>query len=113
MVAAQKAGDLHGEFIFLVNPFFHVIPSQNCRIAPAFAVAAVMLFTCGDRPIGARVFATVMLPVLLAALSALMLGPEIREGTPISEAANDLFDLGNVMKSGGVVGGLIAHVIMR
>ena len=81
--------------------------------APAFAVAAVMLFTCGDRPIGARVFATVMLPVLLAALSALMLGPEIREGTPISEAVNDLFDLGNVMKSGGVVGGLIAHVMNR
>ena len=81
--------------------------------APAFAVSAIMLFTCGDRPIAARVFATVMLPVLLAALSALMLGPEIREGTPISEAVNDLFDLGNVMKSGGVIGGLIAHVMNR
>ena len=81
--------------------------------APAFAVSAVMLFTCGNRPIGARVFATVMLPVLLAALSALMLGPEIREGTAISDAVNDLFDLGNVMKSGGVVGGLIAHVMNR
>ena len=81
--------------------------------APAFAVSAVMLFTCGDRPIGARVFATVMLPVLLAALSALMLGPEIREGTAISEAVNDLFDLGNVMKSGGVIGGLIAHVMNK
>ena len=81
--------------------------------APAFAVSAIMLFTCGDRPIGARVFATVMLPVLLAALSALMLGPEIREGTAISEAVNDLFDLGNVMKSGGVIGGLIAHVMNK
>ena len=81
--------------------------------APAFAVSAIMLFTCGDRPIATRVFATVMLPVLLAALSALMLGPEIREGTPISDAVNDLFDLGNVMKSGGVVGGLIAHVMNR
>ena len=81
--------------------------------APAFAVSAIMLFTCGDRPIATRVFATVMLPVLLAALSALMLGPEIREGTQISDAVNDLFDLGNVMKSGGVIGGLIAHVMNK
>ena len=53
--------------------------------APAFAVSAILLFTCGDRPIGARVFATVMLPVLMAALADLMLNTEIRDGTPIWE----------------------------
>ena len=81
--------------------------------APAFAVSAIMLFTCGDRPIGARVFATVMMPVLLAALSELMLDTGIREGTAIRDAVNDLFELGKVMKSGGVIGGLIAHFMNR
>ena len=81
--------------------------------APAFAVSAVLLFTCGDRPIGARVFATVMLPVLVAALSELMLNAEIRQGTDIRQAVNDLFELGKVMKSGGVIGGLIANGMNR
>ena len=81
--------------------------------APAFAVSAILLFTCGDRPIGARVFATVMLPVLMAALADLMLNTEIRDGTPIWEAVEELFDLGTLMKSGGVVGGLIANGMNR
>ena len=55
--------------------------------APAFAVSAILLFTCGDRPIGTRVFATVMMPVLLAALSELMLNTGIREGVAIRDAA--------------------------
>jgi hypothetical protein len=33
--------------------------------APAFAISAYLLFTCGTKPVGSRVFATVMLPVLL------------------------------------------------
>ncbi len=81
--------------------------------APAFAVSAILLFTCGDRPIGARVFATLMLPVLLAALSDLMLNTAIREGATITEAVNELFDLGTLMKSGGVIGGLIANGMNR
>ena len=81
--------------------------------APAFAVSAILLFTCGDRPIGARVFATLMLPVLLAALSDLMLNTAIREGATITEAVNELFDFGTLMKSGGVVGGLIANGMNR
>ena len=81
--------------------------------APAFAVSSIMLFTCGERPIGARVFATVMLPVLLSALSELMLSTGIREGTAIRDAVNDLFELGKVMKSGGVIGGLIAFGMNR
>ena len=36
--------------------------------APAFLISAVFLFTCGDRPVASRVFATVMLPVFLAAI---------------------------------------------
>ena len=81
--------------------------------APAFAVSAILLFTCGDRPVESRVFATVMLPVLLAALADLMLNTAIREGTPIWDAVNELFDLGKVMKSGGVIGGLIANGMNR
>ena len=81
--------------------------------APAFAVSAVLLFTAGDRPVGARVFATVMLPVILAALSELMLNTGIRDGSTLSEAVEDLYQLGMVMKSGGVIGGLIAFGMNR
>ncbi len=81
--------------------------------APAFAVSAILLFASGDRPVGARIFATVMLPVLLAALSDLMLNTEIREGTAFRDAVNNLFETGIVMKSGGVIGGLIANGMNR
>ena len=81
--------------------------------APAFAVSAILLFTSGSRPIAARVFATLMLPVIFAALSELMLDTGIREGADLYEAVNDLFDLGTVMKSGGVIGGLIAWAMNR
>ena len=81
--------------------------------APAFAVCAILLFTCGNRPVSGRVFATVMLPVILAALSELMLNTSIHEGASFGEMVNDLFDLGKVMKSGGVIGGLIAYGMFR
>ena len=77
--------------------------------APAFTIAAILLFTSKNRPVGARVFAAVMLPILLAALSDLLLNSEIRPGVGIWDAINDLFEDGRVMKSGGVVGGLIAN----
>ncbi|MER2234933.1 MAG: DNA translocase FtsK [Candidatus Limivicinus sp.] len=77
--------------------------------APAFAICAYLLFTCGSRPVGSRVFATVMLPVLFSALSELLLDTGIRPGSDIWEAINDLFELGKEMKSGGVIGGLIAY----
>ncbi|MCR5136911.1 MAG: DNA translocase FtsK [Oscillospiraceae bacterium] len=50
-----------------------------------------------------------MLPVFLAALSDLMLNVPIRSGIGISQAIEDLFQDGQVMKSGGVIGGLIAN----
>ena len=81
--------------------------------APAFAVSAILLFTSGSRPSAARVFATLMLPVIFAALSELMLDTGIREGADLYEAVNDLFDLGTLMKSGGVIGGLIAWAMNR
>ncbi|MBR3175181.1 MAG: DNA translocase FtsK [Oscillospiraceae bacterium] len=54
-----------------------------------------------------------MLPVILAALSELMLNTSIHEGAAFGEMVNDLFDLGKVMKSGGVIGGLIAYGMFR
>ena len=77
--------------------------------APAFTVSAILLFTSKDRPVGARVFAAVMLPILFAALSDLMANSPMRTENGIWEAINDLFENGLVMKSGGVVGGLIAN----
>ena len=81
--------------------------------APAFAVSAILLFASKDRPVGARIFAAVMLPILLAAISDLLLNTEIREGTSIPDAVNDLFETGIVMKSGGVLGGLLANGMNR
>ena len=81
--------------------------------APAFAVCAILLFTSGNRPVSGRVFATVMLPVILAALSELMLDTSIYDDRSFPEMVNQLFDLGKVMKSGGVIGGLIAYGMNR
>ncbi len=81
--------------------------------APAFAVSALLLFTSGNRPVGTRVFATVMLPVILSALSEFMLNTGIREGVSFGEAVEDLYELGTVMQSGGVIGGLIAYGMNR
>ena len=78
-------------------------------VAPACAFSAILLFTARTRPVGSRVFATVMLPVFLAALSDLMLNVPIRADVGIWQAIEDLFQDGQVMKSGGVVGGLIAN----
>ena len=50
-----------------------------------------------------------MLPVIFSALSELLLDTGIRPGADIWEAINDLFELGKEMKSGGVIGGLIAY----
>ncbi len=77
--------------------------------APCFLAAAILLFTAKDRPVGARVFAVVMLPVLLASVGELMLSAPVREGTALMDALNDLFQDGIVMHSGGAVGGLIAN----
>ena len=81
--------------------------------APAFAVCALLLFTANRRPVGSRVFATVMLPVILAALSELLLNTGMREGVSFTAALEELYELGTVMQSGGVVGGLIAFGMTR
>ncbi|MCR5090320.1 MAG: DNA translocase FtsK [Oscillospiraceae bacterium] len=81
--------------------------------APAFLGAAILLFTAGERPIAARIFAVLMLPVLLAGLSDLLLNSPIREGDGIQKAMEILFEAGREMKSGGVVGGLIANFLNR
>ena len=74
-----------------------------------FLAAAILLFTAKNKPVGARVFAVVMLPVLLASVGELMLSAPVREGTALMDALNDLFQDGIVMHSGGAVGGLIAN----
>ncbi len=77
--------------------------------APAFTVAAILLFASKNRPVGARVFAAVMLPILFAALSDLLTNSPMRTEDGIWDAINNLFEDGRVMKSGGVIGGLIAN----
>ena len=82
--------------------------------APAFAVSALLLFTAGTRPVGGRVFATVMLPVIFAALSELMLNTTgIQEWGNFGKTLEELYELGTVMQSGGVIGGLIAFGMHR
>ena len=129
-VASGRSGNALGGVIFLLLAICSVISYFNTEgsfvnffstwlkgllglgfylAAPAFTVAAILLFTSKDRPVGARVFAAVMLPILFAALSDLMTNSPMRTENGIWEAINDLFENGLVMKSGGVVGGLIAN----
>ncbi|MCR5091019.1 MAG: DNA translocase FtsK [Oscillospiraceae bacterium] len=132
--AESRGGNGFGGVIFLLLSVFSVISYFNTDgsvveifsswlrgllgwgfylAAPAFAGAAILLFTAGDRPVAARIFAVMMLPVLLAGLSDLLLNTPIRDGVGIQEAMETLFEDGREMKSGGVIGGLLANFLNR
>lgn len=77
-------------------------------VAPAFLIIAAVLGFHRGKPVGLRVFCALMLPILFAAMGNLMLY-ELSEGTfVIGEMTGELFDYGQKMESGGVLGGLIA-----
>ena len=80
-------------------------------MAPLFLLVAVILATNKDRPVGFRVFCAFMLPVFFSAILNLMLyrGAKI-DSFAFSDWIN-LFEMGQQLKCGGMISGLIAIVL--
>ena len=78
-------------------------------VAPIFLIAALVLFFHKGRPVAFRVFCLLLLPLLFSALAHLSYGdPELfRDGFEIRSAVEKLFETGQGLDSGGVLGGLI------
>ena len=80
-------------------------------MAPVFLLVAAILGTNKDRPVGFRVFCAFMLPVFFSAILNLMLyrGERI-DSFAFSDWIN-LFEMGQQLKCGGMISGLIAIVL--
>lgn len=77
-------------------------------VAPAFLLTAYILGFHRGRPVALRVISALMLPILFAAMGNLMfyeLGPGAFD---IQKVTGMLFEEGQNMNSGGVMGGLLA-----
>lgn len=78
---------------------------------PAFLVVAGILFTHKGKPVSLRVTSALLLPVVFAALANLIVCPSMVGGFEIKSAVGSLFVMGQALKSGGVLGGLIATAL--
>ena len=81
--------------------------------APAFILAAFILFFHHNRPVEYRVVSAVLLPILFSALVDLLLAPLPEAGTDLRVLVNDLFVSGQELGCGGVLGGLISVGLRR
>jgi len=76
--------------------------------APAFLIiSGILLFHRGN-PVALRVISMLLLPVVFAAIGNLMFGDYTLNNFDFGIEANRLFEQGQNMKSGGVLGGLLA-----
>lgn len=77
-------------------------------MVPALLMCAVILAFHKGRPVALRVTSALLIPVLVAALGSLFFYDPIIPDPELQEQVAELFTTGQEMKSGGVVGGLIA-----
>lgn len=75
---------------------------------PAFLVASFILFFHQGRPVALRVFCTLLIPILVAALISLLVNEYDVGSANIKRLADMLFDHGQELNSAGVLGGLLA-----
>ena len=75
---------------------------------PAFLMAAVILGFHKGQPVVLRVCSALMVPVMVAALGNLFYYDQVVDTSDIQLLVGQLFEQGQNMKSGGVIGGLIA-----
>ena len=75
---------------------------------PAFLVAAAILGFHKGFPVSLRVFCALFIPVLVAAIGHLFFYDDLYIGQEISLVSGQLFEQGQYMDCGGVLGGLIA-----
>ena len=75
--------------------------------APALLAAAVVLLFHGGKPVTLRAFSLLMLPVLFGGIAHLLRCP-VPEEFEITQAVGELFLGGQMLTTGGVIGGLLA-----
>ena len=77
--------------------------------APAFLMIAVVLLFHRGKPVGLRVSALFLLPLLFASMLHLLLARGMTAGMEFKELVNTLFREGRELACGGVLGGLLAE----
>ena len=75
---------------------------------PAFLMAAVILGFHRGQPVALRVTSALMIPIVISALGSLFFYEPVVDSPEIQVLAGRLFEQGQSMQSGGVLGGLIA-----
>lgn len=75
---------------------------------PAFLMAAVILGFHKGQPVALRVTSALMVPIMVAALGQLFFCDKITDSPEIQILIAQLFEQGQAMACGGVIGGLIA-----
>lgn len=75
---------------------------------PVFLIAAAILGFHKGLPVALRVFCALMIPVFIAAIGHLFFYDDLYIGQEISLVSGQLFEQGQEMDCGGVLGGLIA-----
>ncbi len=93
---------------FIANFFKGMLGWGYFLTAPVFLLAAGIFFFQKQGSLEGRVFAALLLPIFGAALCHMLLGDLMQEGFDFQLATGTLFTDGLALRSGGVVGGLIA-----
>lgn len=76
--------------------------------APALLFASILLFFHKGKPVVMRVTSVLLLPLICAALYQLIACDSLMEGFELKAAVGLLFEQGQALRAGGVIGGLMA-----
>ncbi len=103
-----------GDLIALVSNFVKgLVGLGYWTTVPALLILSLILFFHNGRPVGGRVFTALMLPILYAAMAHMLQSPPTGEAIDLSMDAADLFNKGQVLASGGALGGLLALILTK
>ena len=98
-----------GRFIvFFANLIKGLIGWGFWLTVPAFLMAAIILGFHKGQPVALRVTSALMIPIIIAALGSLFFYTGTTDTGDMQLLCGALFEQGQSLKSGGVVGGLIA-----
>ncbi len=98
-----------GKFIvFFANLIKGLIGWGFWLTVPAFLMAAIILGFHKGQPVALRVTSALMIPIVAAALGSLFFYTGTTDTSDMQALSGALFEQGQALQSGGVVGGLIA-----
>jgi len=106
----NRDGDV---IVFVTDLFKGLIGWGFWVTAPAFLIVALILGFHRGRPVAFRVFCMLMLPILFASMAHLLYGEEQKGTFELTKAVGTLFTEGQKLRSGGVIGGLIAIALEK